>query len=112
VVLILLGIAGLTGIAGDEHIGDNLLFLFTGFVFLYAGFMQNRNSSGEIRGMVGGMSILYLLSSGVLPLAMFMVGLPLDTLELEGVLKRGAIGGLSLLCAYFLPCEDDPPPAS
>jgi len=58
--------------------------------------------------MVGGMSVLYLLSSAVLPLALLMVGLPLDTLELDDVLKRSAIGGLSLLCAFYLPCEDAP----
>lgn len=112
VVLVLLGVAGLSGILGEEQVGDNLLFLLTGLIFLYAGFTEKRNSSEEVRVMVGGMSILYILSSVVLPLALFVVGLPLDTPELADIAKRAAIGGLSLLCTFLLPCEDDPPSGS
>ena len=111
-VLVLLGVAGLLGILGEEQVGDNLLFLLTGLIFLYAGSTKKRNSSEEVRVMVGGMSILYLLSSVVLPLGLFVVGLPLDTPELADTVKRAAVGGLSLLCTFFLPCEDDPPAGS
>jgi predicted permease len=102
----------MSGILGEEQVGDNLLFLLTGLIFLYAGSTKKRNSSEEVRVMVGGMSILYLLSSVVLPLALFVVGLSLDTPELADIVKRAAVGGLSLLCTFFLPCEDDPPAGS
>lgn len=94
-------------------LGENLLFLATAPIFLYAGF--SRMSGREIRGVVGGMGVLYLLS-GILVISEILffneASLPLQASQQKGDLIRLAVGVVCVLAAWFLPCQDDPPTIS
>ncbi len=80
-----------------------ILFLGTSVIFLYAGF--GRVSAEDLRAIVGGMGILYLVSAGFLIVVWGWLSMP-DDPEVPKILLRGTIGILSLLCARFLPQSD------
>jgi hypothetical protein len=101
--LALWGIAGLLGVSGQSP-GRIVLFLGTSLIFLYAGF--GRVSAMELRAIVVGMGILYLLSSGFLILVWAWMSTA-DDPEMPKILLRGMIGILSLLSARFLPQRDE-----
>lgn len=109
--LLLLSLAGLLGIHSLLELGENLLFLATAPIFLYAGFsgMQNK----ELRTIVGGMGALYLLS-GILVIftVLFFGEVSLQGSEHKGDLIRAAVGIVCVLAAWFLPCQKDPPAIS
>ncbi len=67
----------------------------------------------DVRGIVGGMGVLYLVTG------VFVVFLstayelpPLSDYDLWDEYGRIAFGSLSIFVAGFLPCEGDPPATS
>src|SRR5919202_5684949 len=97
--LALWGIAALLGVWGQSPLRI-VLFLGSALIFLYAGF--GRVNAMELRIIVGGIGILYLVSAGLLLVIWAWVSTP-DDPEMPKILLRGMIGILSLLCARFLP---------
>ena len=102
VALALWAIAALLGVWGQST-GRIVLFLGTSLIFLYAGFA--RVNAKDLRAIVGGMGILYLVSAGFLIVVWGWLSMP-DDPEVPKILLRGTIGILSLLCARFLPQSD------
>ena len=100
--LALWGIAALLGVWGQSPLRI-VLFLGSALIFLYAGF--GRVNAMELRVIVGGIGILYLVSAGLLLVVWAWVSTP-DDPEMPKILLRGMIGILSLLCARFLPQGD------
>lgn len=101
--LALWAIAGLFGVWGQSPL-RSVLFLGTALIFLYAGF--GRVDTMELRTIVGGMGILYLLSTAFL-LVVWAWFNTSDNPETAKILLRGTIGIVSLLCAKFLPQRDE-----
>ena len=101
--LALWGIAALLGVWGQSPLRI-VLFLGSALIFLYAGF--GPVNANELRIIVSGMGILYLVSAGLLVLvwAWFSTS---DDPEVPKILLRGTIGIASLLCAKFLPQRDE-----
>ena len=102
--LALWGIAALLGVWGQSP-GRIVLFLGTSLILLYAGF--GRVNARELRTIVGGIGILYLVSVGFLIVVWALLSAPDDPPETPNILIRGTIGLASLLCAKFLPQRDD-----
>ena len=97
------GIATLLGV-WELSPARSVLFLGTSLIFLYA--WSGRVNARELRTIVGGIGILYLISAGLLVLvwAWFSTS---DDPEMPKILLRATIGIASLLCAKFLPQRDE-----
>lgn len=95
-------IAALVGVGGQQLSLRIVLFLGTALIFLYTGF--GRVNTTEMRTIIGGMGILYLVSAGFLIIVWAWMSTP-DDPEMPNILLRGTMGILSLLCARFLPQE-------
>ena len=102
IVLALGGIAALVGVWEQSPLRI-VLFLGSSVILLYAGF--GRVNAKELRTIVGGMGILYLLSAGFLIVVWAWLSTP-DHSEMSNILPRGTIGIVSLLCARVLPQSD------
>ena len=98
------GIAALLGV-WELSPGRIVLFLGTAIIFLYAGF--GPVNARELRTIVGGMGILYLISTGLLVLVWAWFSTSNAPPETPNILIRGTIGMASLLCAKFLPQRDE-----
>ncbi len=108
VVLTVLGLAGLLGMWGSDPAWA-VAYFFASAVFLLVSLGRWR--SEEVRGLVGGLGVLYALIGGFTVGALYVFGADLpvyDPLSNEG-LMLALIGFLSTTCAAFLPCEEDPP---
>lgn len=108
--LTLLSVMGIAGILGDVvGLVEGILYLGTGGIFLYTGL--GRIDIRDVRDVIGGMGVLYLLAS-MLTLSISTVYHlpPLGNYDLTDDYVRTAFGILSILAARFLPCEDEPPP--
>ena len=101
--LALWGIAALVGV-WDQSPLRIVLFLGSSDIFLYAGFA--RCKAEELRTIVGGMGILYLVSAGFLIVVWVWFSAPNAPPETSNILIRGTIGIVSLLCAILLPLRD------
>lgn len=110
--LIILGVASIPGVVGDTGGPVKAVFyLGSGGIFFYTGF--SRMEVRDIRGIVGGMGVLYLVTG------VFVVSLsiayelpPLSDYDFWDDYGRVALGSLSIFVARFLPCRDDPPAVS
>src|SRR3954452_23406177 len=101
--LALWAIAALVGV-WEQSPSRIALFFGTALFFLYAGY--GRVNAKELRTIVGGMGILFLVSTAFLLVAWAWFNTS-DNLEMPKILLRGTIGIVSLLCAKFLPQRDE-----
>lgn len=108
IALILIAVAdALFDIQGVSLLED-VLYLSTGAIFAYIGFRLR--DPRDIRYVVSGMGVLYLLAGmSVLALNLFF-GLPLESEDegFVGDILRAAFGVLNILVAALLPDEGDP----
>jgi hypothetical protein len=112
VALIPLGVVGTPGVLGDV-VGpvEGILYLGTGGIFLYVGL--GRMDARDIRGVVGGMGVLYLATGAFVVFVSTVYELPpLSDYDLWDDYGHIAFGSLSIFVAGFFPCEDDPPTTS
>ena len=110
-VLILFGVVGIFGVLGD-FVGpvEGVLYLGTGGIFFYTGL--GRMNAGDTRGVVGRMSVLYLVAGVFVIFLSAAYDLPLlGAYDLVDDYARVAFGALNIL-ATLLPCQDDPPATS
>ncbi len=104
-----LGLAGLLGVWGSDP-AWGVAYFFASAVFLLVSLGRWR--SEEVRGLVGGLGVMYALIGGFTVSTLYLFGgdLPVyDPLSNEGLMLV-LIGLLSTTCAAFLPCEEEPPP--
>ncbi len=101
--LAILGFVGLLG-GWSSHtwIGDGLLYLLVGVLLIYVG--STAWSPAQIRYIIGGVGILYLLIGGVAIIALFAFDLPVEISDMV----RLAVGAVFVLGVFALPCEEGP----
>jgi hypothetical protein len=104
-VLVLGGIAALALIRG-VGLGMGMFYLSSAAIFAWIGF--SRRDSAIIRGVVGTMGVLFLLSGLLVALTVSVLGFPFEGRYWEVGLMQAAVGGLSMACAVLLPCDDEP----
>jgi hypothetical protein len=105
VVLAMSGIAALVLIR-SVGLGVGIFHLSSAAIFAYGGF--SRRDSAIIRGVVGTMGVLLLLSGLLVALTMSFLGFPFEGRGWEAGLVQAALGGLTMACAVLLPCDDEP----
>ncbi len=81
------------------------LHLVTAAIFFYVSFA--RASAREIRYVVGGIGLLYLLSGVFVVVGLLLYDLSFEAYELVYNLMRAAFGAFSIFVARFLGCADD-----
>ena len=104
VLLALSGIVFLVRVAG-VGLGVGIFHLSSAAIFAYVGF--SRRSSAIIRGVVGGLGVLFLLSGLLVALTVSFLGFPFEGRGWEAGLVQAALGGLTMACAVVLPCDDE-----
>lgn len=97
VVLVLLGLAGLTGVVDTVRPTD-LFHVGVGVIFTYLGFLQR--DAVVVRTVVGGMGLLLLLAKGVVLLVPLLWG----EAPFHGPIEITClvVGFLSVLAARYL----------
>jgi len=105
VVLALIGITVLVRIPG-VGLGVGIFHLCSAATSAYAGLA--RRGAAIIRGVVGGIGVLLLLSGLLVALTMSFLGFPFGGRGWEAGLAQAALGGLTMACAVLLPCDDGP----
>jgi hypothetical protein len=105
VVLVLIGIATIVLIRG-VGLGVGIFYLCSAAIFAWIGF--SRRGSAILRGVVGTMGVLFLLSGLLVALTMSVLGFPFEGRGWEAGLAQAALGGLMMACAVLLPCDDEP----
>ena len=105
VVLTVVAMAGFLGLPVLEG-GEPLLFLGTAAIFAYVGFW-NRDDA-VIRAVIGGLGVLYLISGVLLAISLVALELPFESRGYVETIGLAAFGGISVVCARALPCEDGP----
>jgi hypothetical protein len=86
-------------------LGVGIFHLSSAAIFAYVGF--SRRNSAIIRGVVGGLGVLFLLSGLLVALTVSFLGFPFEGRGWAG-LVQAALGGLTMACAVVLPCDDEP----
>ena len=105
VLLILSSIVFLVRVAG-MGLGVGIFHLSSAAIFAYVGF--SRRNSAIVRGVVGGLGVLFLLSGLLVALIVSFLGFPFEGRGWEAGLVQAALGGLTMACAVLLPCDDEP----
>ncbi len=106
-VVVAAGLFGTWDITPTKEIiyADYFLYLVTAAIFFYVGFARSR--AEEIRFVIGGVGLLYLLSGVFVVTALLLFDLSFEAYELVYNLMRAAFGALSIFAARFLNCADD-----
>lgn len=104
VVGMALAVLGLGGVLGLWYLsaGAIVLYWFTAAFFLCAGFSRSFLRE-EVRYLVGGMGIIYLLSGVLLGVAYELPSIFADYYALTQSILCLAIGTLSIFAARYLP---------
>ncbi len=101
--LAILGFVGLLGgWSSGSWVGDGLLYLLAGVLFIYVG--STDWSPEQLRYIIGGVGILYLLSGGVAIIALFAFDLTVAISDMV----RLAVGAVFVLGVLALTCEEGP----
>jgi hypothetical protein len=103
IVLVLSGTAALALIRGGG-LGVGIFHLTSAAIFAWLGF--SRRNPAIIRGVVGTMGGLFLLSGLLVAFTMSILGFPFEGKVWEAGLVQAALGGLTMACAVLLPCDD------
>jgi hypothetical protein len=82
---------------GIFHLGSAAIFAYAGF---------SRRDSDIIRGVVGMIGVLLLLSGLLVALTVSVLGFPFEGRGWEAGLGQAGLGGLTMACAVLLPCDD------
>jgi hypothetical protein len=82
-----------------------VLYVGSAAVFAYARF--RRGEAALVRSVVAIMGSVLLVLGLLLALAMGVLGFPFGGKGWEVGLAHAALGGLTMACAVFLPCDDD-----
>jgi hypothetical protein len=106
IVLALGGIAALVVLIRGVGLGVGIFYLSSAAIFAWVGF--SRRDSAIVRGAVGGMGVLFLLSGLLVALTFGILGFPFEGRGWEAGLVQAALGGLTMACAVLLPCDDEP----
>ncbi len=106
-VVVAAGLFGTWDITPTKEIiyADYFLYLVTAAIFFYVSFA--RASAREIRYVIGGIGLLYLLSGVFVVAGLLLYDLSFEAYELVYNLMRAAFGAFSILVARFLSCTDD-----
>jgi hypothetical protein len=104
VVLAVIAIAAAVRIS-RVGLGVSVLYLGSAAVFAYAGF-SGRNPT-NIRTIVAAMGVFFLLSGLLVALTMGILGFPFEGRVWVVGLVHAAFGGLTMVCAVLLPCDDE-----
>ncbi len=106
-VVVAAGLFGTWDITLTKEIiyADYFLYLVTAAIFFYVSFARSR--AEEIRFVIGGVGLLYLLSGVFVVAALLLFDLSFEAYELVYNLIRAAFGALSIFAARFLNCADD-----
>ncbi len=98
--LAILGFVGLlSGLPSGTWMEDGIVYLLVGVLLIYTG--STDWSPAHIRYIIGGVGIIYLLTSGIAIGAMFAFDLSVETSDVV----RLAVGVVFVLGAWALPCE-------
>ncbi len=99
-----LAVLGLGGVLGLWYLsaGAIVLYWFTAAFFLYAGFSRSFLPE-EVRYLVGGMGIIYLVSGVLLGVAYEVPAILANYYALTQLILRLTIGTLSIFAARYLP---------
>ena len=89
----------------NEGLGASALYVGSAAVFAYAGF--RRGEAAVARSVVATMGSLWLVSGLLLAVAMGVLGFPFEGKYWEVGLAHAALGGVTMVCAALLPCDDD-----
>jgi hypothetical protein len=106
VVLALSGVAALVVLIRGVGLGVGIFYLSSAAIFAWVGFW--RRDCAILRGVVGGMGVLFLLLGLLVALTMSILGFPFEGRGWEAGLMQAALGGLTMVCAVVLPCDDEP----
>jgi hypothetical protein len=104
VVLALSGIAALVLFRG-VGLAVGIFYLCSAAIFAWVAF--SRRDPTIVRGVVAGMGVLFLLSGLLVALTMSILGFPFEGRYWEAGLVQAAVGGLTMVCAALLPCDDE-----
>ncbi len=104
-VLALSGIAALVLMRG-LGLGAGIFYLCSAVIFAWVGFWPR--DCTIVRGVVAGMGVLFLLSGLLVALTMSVLGFPFEGRVWEAGLAHAAVGGLTMVCAVVLPCDEEP----
>jgi hypothetical protein len=105
IVLALSGSAALVLIRG-VGVGVGIFYLGSAAIFAWVG--SSRRDCAIVRGVVAGMGVLFLLLGLLVALTMSVLGFPFEGRVWEAGLVQAAVGGLTMVCAVLLPCDDEP----
>ena len=88
-----------------EGLGASLLYVGLAAVFAYAGF--RRGEAAVVRVVVAAMGTLLLVFGLLLALAMSALEFPFEGRYWVVGLAHAALGGVTMVCAVLLPCDDE-----
>ena len=106
VVLALSGIAAFVILIRGVGLGVGIFYLCSAAIFAWVGF--SRRDCPIVRGVVAGMGVLFLLLGLLVALTMSILGYPFEGRYWEAGLVQAAVGGLTMVCAVVLPCDEEP----
>jgi len=89
----------------NEALGASVLYAGLAAGFAYAGF--RRGGAEVVRIVLAAMGSLLLVSGLLLGLAMGVLGFPFEGRYWLVGLTHAALGGLTMVLAVLLPCEED-----
>ncbi len=104
IVLALSGIAAFVVFARGVGLGVGIFYLCSAAIFAWVGFW--RRTCAIVRSVLAGMGLLFLLLGLLVALTMSILGFPFEGRGWEAGLIQAALGGLTMVCAVVLPCED------
>ena len=106
IALTLSGIAAFVILIRGVGLGVGIFYLCSAAIFAWVGF--SRRDCAIVRSVVAGIGVLFLLSGLLVALIMSILGFPFEGRYWEAGLVQAAVGGLTMVCAAVLPCDDEP----
>ena len=106
ILLALSGMGALVVLIRGVGLIVGIFYLSSTAIFAWIGF--SRRDCAIVRGVVGAMGVLFLVSGLLVALTMGVLGFPFQGKVWEAGLVQAALGGLTMACAAVLPCEDEP----
>ena len=111
VALLVLGAGGLLGIwdltPTEAHLyAEDILYVGTGFIFSYIG-LRREMSTTDIRTMVVGLGVLYILAGGGVAVSLALLGLFSGPYEVAYHLGQAAFGCLNAVAGWVLSRDNE-----
>jgi hypothetical protein len=105
--LLLLGAVGLVGLLDFFQPLSDYIHLGTGALLVYVGF--GNRSDGPVRGVVGGVGVLYVVIGILVPTFVLLSSMPLSLYHNGEDVLHVAFGQISLFIAISPPGTSQPP---